>query len=215
MRGSGAIALASLCAACSGPGHVEGPLGTFDLRTAWYRISPIDVVVVLSNGDVECGVPQLDDEVEQALELDKLYVALCREGAQHVALRLYDFADDPDGGQYPGLTVATEDSVTEELPRVANAFYYAVPEAYLSGYDDLERQYQPEEDTEVLWELGDGGQVVVDLGDDGRLSGWFNFPYSREHSHVAGEFVATECPGDTALLDLVEANANYYCSLLP
>jgi len=213
MPNRGAIVLVSVCAACSGPGHVEGPLGTFDLRRAWYRISPTDVVVVLSNGEIECGVPQLEDDVEQALVADQMYVALCREGAQHVALRLYDLADDPTDGEYPGLTIATEDAVSEEMPRAANGSYYAVPEAYLSGYDDLIREYHPE--VEKLWELGDGGQVVVDQLADGRLSGWFTFPYPQEDSHVAGEFEATECPGDAALLDLVENDVTYYCSLLP
>jgi hypothetical protein len=172
-----------------------------------------DTVVVLSNGEIKCGVPQLDDEVEQAIAEDQMIVALCREGAQHVALRLYDTVQDPEGGQYPGLTVASEESVSDDLPRVANGIYYAVSEAYLSGYDDLIRDYQSEE--EYLWELGDGGQVIVDEPSAGELSGWFSFPYAREDSSVAGEFVAQECPGDTALLDFVEAvGTTSYCSLL-
>jgi hypothetical protein len=213
MPRSGAIALLSLCVACSGPGHVEGPLGTFELRSAWYRTSVNGTVVVLSNGELECGMPQLEDDLEQALAEDRLAVALCREGAQHVALRLYDTTTDPEAGQYAGLTVATEESVSEELPRVANGIYYAVSEAYLSGYDNLIRDYDPE--NEILWELGDGGQVIVDEPSAGELTGWFRFPYTREDSSVAGEFVAQECSGDTALLDLVEASdAPYYCSLL-
>lgn len=213
------IAVAGLCAACSAsmqacssPGHVEGPMGEFELRSALYRVSSgalSNVFVLLSNGELACGMPQMEDPITEALLLEELNIAACREGAQHVALTLYDFEDPPVAGEYPGLTLANEESVSADLPRAANAFYYGIVEAYLSTYVDLARTYRAEED--VYLDLGDGGQVHV-ATDAGRLSGWFEFP-DRSGSTVAGEFEAEECTGDTMLLDLVHAlGPSEYCT---
>lgn len=201
---------------CAGPGVLSGPGATTQLRTARYRIGISDggpeLVVLLSNGVFDCGVAAFDDAIAQSAAEEALYVAACREGAQHVALHAYaSFTDAGWAGAFPGADDAAVSTLGEDRPRLSRGLYYSVEEAFLVEIDGLSRGYQATEDT-YLPELGDGGRVELDPETDdpvelGTLRGSFAFPVDG----VSGRFVAEPCAGDTQLLDVLAVAPTYYC----
>jgi hypothetical protein len=203
--------------ACGGPGTLYSPDGTDELRTASYRVGIRDgapeLVILLSNGVLGCGFPFESETAAQAEAVEGMVAAACREGARHVALRLYD-RDARFTGSFPGLSGA-DGRALETLPRVSAGAYYAVEEAFLIEIDGLDRGYAASEDL-YLPELGDGGRVEITstavnpaAGEVGAetLSGWFDFPDER----VSGEFRAERCIGDTSLIDAVTAQTDHFC----
>ncbi len=198
-----------LAMGCATPGVLQTPDGITEIRTARYRIGVRDglpeIVVLLSNGYFECGIPRYDDAAAQEAALTSLGAAACREGAKHVALHLYRREDGWTGG-YPGLTDASAEDLDEDHPRLARAAYYGVDEAFLVELDGLIRGYAAAKST-LLDGLGTGGLVQIDADTGDRLDGWFQFP----DEGLAGEFRAERCTGDTSLIDVVTTAPTFYC----
>jgi hypothetical protein len=198
-----------LAAGCIDPGEVQGPLGPFELRTALYTIKPSEVIVLLTNAEIGCGKPALDAEVVEE-EAAAYFLGLCREGAQHVALTLYDLPGLTLGGTYTGVTTGTADVVSEAFPRTAKAVYYGVEEAFLAEYHDLERKYYAEES--LYLDLGDGGSIEVEPKGD-TLVGSFGIPDTLG-GLLTGNFRATEClDSDVSTLELVGEDPDFLCQL--
>ncbi|MBX2801663.1 MAG: hypothetical protein KTR31_28555 [Myxococcales bacterium] len=206
-----------LAASCRSPGTVVGPLGHLTVRTALFRPGLQDgrpeLFVFLSNGEFPCGLPDFDDPQAQARAMERLAVATCREGAQHVSLTL--FARQPE---WTGVFVGSDDASvvgpTATVSQVARGRYLGVEEAYLSDLDGLVRGYTPQSVT-TLDPLGDGGEVVLEPGSSGRLSGTFRFPDSEGGVGVYGTFEASACDPDrvdASLLDSVQAAPLSVCS---
>lgn len=204
--------------ACEGPGTLYSPAGTETLRTALYRVGVRDgapeLVILLSNGTIGCGLPAFTDTAAQAEAVEGLLAAACREGAQHVALHAYDQAG-LWSGDFPGKTWATYGDLTDDQPRLSSGAFYTVEEAFLIEIDGLERGYAASEDLYIP-DMGDGGNVqLTPVGTDAtggavgpdRLRGWFDFPLDG----VSGEFLAERCTGDTSLIDVVTAQTDHFC----
>jgi hypothetical protein len=188
---------------------IWSPSGPAPLRTALYRLGPRqgldELVLLLSNGELSCGLPGLTDLEAQSDATEVLYTAACREGAQHVVLRLYSWEGEWLG-QFPGSDAASAEMLSSAQRHVAGGSFYAVEEAILVEVDGLGRFYAAEESVYVP-ELGDGGQVMVDKMDDRALTGWFSFP----DDDLSGEFRAERCEGDTSLLDVVSPDLVHFC----
>jgi hypothetical protein len=201
--------LGCLTAGCVDPGEVQGPLGPFELRTALYTVQPSEVIVLLTNAEIGCGMPALDSEVvEEAAAA--YFLGLCREGAQHVALTLYDLPGLTLGGTYTGITTTPEDVVSDAFPRTAKAVYYGVEEAFLAEYQNLERQYYAEES--VYLDLGDGGSIEVEARGD-TLVGSFGIPDTLG-GLLTGNFRATQCAGsDDSTLEIIGEDPDHLCRL--
>jgi hypothetical protein len=210
-----------LCAAmlaCEGPGTLYSPEGTETLRTALFRVGVRgggpELVVLLSNGEIGCGLPAYPDTAAQAEAIEGLLAAACREGAQHVALHIYDRSGEWSG-DFPGRSNATFADLTDEQPRLSSGAFYTVQEAFLIEIDGLGRGYAASDDLYIP-DMGDGGNVQLSLaGADAaegavgadRLRGWFDFPQDE----VSGEFVAQRCTGDTSLIDVVTSETDHFC----
>ena len=197
-------------AACkSGPGTLVSPQGTEELRTALYRVGIFggapEVVLVLSNGDLECGLPNFTDTSRQAESAEGLLAAACREGAQHVALYLYTLQSSL-AGHYAGENRASVDALGDGNDRVARGSYYGIEEAFLVEIDGLERGYAASKDL-YLPVMGDGGEVDISSDADDTLEGWFSFPGDG----ISGEFRATRCTGSTELIDTIASYPLQYC----
>jgi hypothetical protein len=177
-------------------------MGTFEVRTAIYRLTPV-VSVLLSNGDLPCGEP--DYTLNGGEQYAEMLLAMCREDAQLVTLKLYGLPGVSVGGTYTGVTTDTEDVVSEDVPRTANATYFGVEEAALAESHDLQRLYWAKEFL-FLDELGDGGAIDVELSGS-RLEGSFDIPDTLG-GDVSGEFRATECTGDDSIFDVVNNPTN-------
>ncbi len=197
-------------AACLPPGTLVGPGGTVELRTAIYAVGVTDgapeLKMLLSNGLFECGIPKLSDETEQDLALQGIFAAACREGAQHTSLHLYQGESTAWAGTFQGKTYASADDLTPERARLARGAYHSIEEAFLVELDGLVRGYAVAEE-EVLPDLGDGGEVTLDLDEGDRLLGRFSFP----DEGVSGEFRATRCGGDTSLLEALTTLPSPLC----
>lgn len=203
------VASLALVACASGPGTLVSPVGDTALNTALYRVGIFagapEAVIVLSNGDLECGIPDFPDTERQAEATEGLLAAACREGAQHVALTLY--SREPGWrGAYEGQNRAAPDALDEDHVRLAKGSYYGVEEAFLVEIDGLARGYAASEDL-YLPDLGDGGTVRITEDEDDVLSGWFVFPGDG----LSGEFRAERCTGSTEIVDKVAAAPINYC----
>lgn len=203
------IAVLVLLGGCGPAGTLVTPDGIEPLRTMMYRVGIRDgapeLALVLSNGDLDCGLPAFfSDTNAQAEALEALLAAACREGARHVAIHLYQL-DDRWLGAFEGDDDASADLLSSTVPRVGRGAYYGVDEAFLVEVDGLYRGYTASEDT-WLPELGDG-EIVIDDDADDLLTGWFSFP----DEGLSGEFAATRCSGDTSLLDILAAQPVHYC----
>jgi hypothetical protein len=195
--------------ACRDPGTIWSPMGTTPLRTALYRVGPRqgldELVLLLSNGELTCGLPGLTDAEAQSDAIEVLYTAACREGAQHVVLRLYSW-DGDWLGQFPGAASASPDLLSSARREVAGGSFYAVQEAILVNVEGLGRYYAAAESL-YLPDLGEGGEIMVEKMDEQALTGWFSFP----DDELSGEFRAERCEGDTSLLDVVEPDLVHFC----
>jgi hypothetical protein len=198
-----------LLPACSDPGIIWSPSGTTPLRTALYRVGPRqgldELVMLLSNGELTCGLPGLTDLEAQSDATAVLYTAACREGAQHVVLRLYSW-DGEWTGNFPGSDSASPEMLSAAEQQVAGGSFYAVEEAVLVEVEGLGRFYAAEESV-YLPQLGDSGQVMVEKMDERGLTGWFSFPDEA----LSGEFQAERCEGDTSLPDVVSPDLVHFC----
>lgn len=185
------------------------PVGAEPLRTALYRVGLSDgapeLVIVLSNGDLQCGLPNWKDTSRQAEAAEALLAAACREGAQHLALFLY--SGSPGWvGVYDGVNDAAAGALSADRPRVAKGAFYGIEEAFLVEVEGLERGYAASED---LWVpvLGASGEVVITGEGADFVEGYFDFP--REG--ISGEFHAERCTGSTELVDNVASAPIQYC----
>jgi hypothetical protein len=206
---SAVAASLALVACTSGPGTLVSPLGTEPLRTALYRVGIVDgapeIVVLLSNGDLECGLPAFRETERQAEASEGLLAAACREGAQHLVLFLYTL-QPTFTGRYEGVNRASVDELGEDDLRVARGAYYGIEEAVLVLIDGLERGYEATDDL-YLPVLGDGGEVDITAEDTDRLEGTLQFPGQG----LFGEFRAERCTGSTQLIDTIAAAPLRYC----
>jgi len=199
-----------LLAGCAYPGSLVAPDGATVLQTARYRVGIRDgapeLVVVLSNSQLGCGLPLLPDEEAQEHALDALMAAACREDAQHASVTLYR-RDEGWEGTYAGRDDAAVSDLDAEQPRIARGAYFGVEEAFLVGLRGLTRAYSSAESV-LLPHLGDGGEVVIDRDRGGLLTGRLDFPRDGVHA----EFRAEVCPGDTSLLDLIATEPTISCN---
>ncbi|MEZ4240049.1 MAG: hypothetical protein R3F59_28655 [Myxococcota bacterium] len=182
--------LAAWLLACSAPGTLWGPEGRTELLTARYVLGAEDgqpaLTILLSNGLFACSAPTWGADGVGG-DLEAAEAAGCREGAQHLVLRV----SDPDRrweGTFGG-------------GRVTGA-YYAVREAVLADLHGLDRTYLAIDDL-LVPELGPGTVTLdpalgpADLSCDegvGRLRGELAFP----EDGLSGRFVAEPCPCDDA-----------------
>ncbi|MEQ1507548.1 MAG: hypothetical protein ABMB14_35285 [Myxococcota bacterium] len=204
------LGLVSGAASCAGPGTMWSPQGTTALRTALYRVAVRDgapeLVIALSNGELDCALPTSTDTADQAEAIEALLAAACREGAQHLALHAYD-VDEAWTGTFVGRTGAEASELGPLAPRLARAAYYTVEEAFLIEIDGLARGYAASEDL-YLPDFGNDGLLDLDgPDDDGRLRGAFTFPDEA----LSGRFRAERCDGDTSLLDVIAAQPVHFC----
>lgn len=191
-----------LCA-CQPMGYLSSPIGRADLRTALYRIAPRagvpELVVLLSNGELSCELPDTHDISQEDA------VAVCREGAQHVVLRAYSI-DSTWSGDFSGVAGANSASVTVDVPRAMGGLYYAIAESRLVEVEGLGRFYAAEESV-FLPSLGEGGDLTLEVKDK-LLQGSFSLP----DAEVWGEFTASPCTSETSMLEVAASNPSVLCS---
>lgn len=200
--------VAALLAGCTS-GRITWDDGTDVLRTAIYKETSSNGVhsagLLLSNSSFGCALPKSDDPSVAAQEIAALLAAACREGARHVNIRLFRVGGGDWTGSYPGVDTASVAALTDGQPRLADAVYYGVDEAFLVDLGVVRRAYAAQDDALDL-DAADGG--VVEIRRDGdRLVGEFAFP----RGSLQGTFRATLCEGDTSLLDFLEPSPSHLC----
>lgn len=191
--------------ACVAADHVRSPLGLTPLQTAIYRIvddgDRREVLLFLSSGAFPCELPSrgaIDAAPPGDDALAELAVAGCREGSQHLTLRLSQ-PTGPDG--WVGSYEIPPDPGAARSARALHGTYYGISEAFLVQLDGLVRGYAAVEDLSHD-PLGDGGTVQIEPGRADQLRGSFGFPTEG----ISGTFRAGACPSDRAsVLELIEA----------
>ena len=180
------------------------------LRSALARVEVVDgaphASIVLSNGLFTCDLPKHDDPARAQQALQNLVAAACREGARHVSLQLWRDADKGWEGRYTGIGGGGPVDLSAKRPRVADAIFYNVDEAFLSDSIDLDRGYHVSADTLVLGAL-DGGTVDIDHHDAREIRGSAYLPELDVHA----DFRAEVCKKDDVLIQMIAASPAYVC----
>ena len=179
------------------------------LRTALARHEVVDGVahasIVLSNGLFECELPKHDDPARAQQALQNLVTGACREGAKHVTLQLWREPGGSWEGDYTGIGGGGPLDLSKKTPRVADAVYYSVDEAFLAQLEDLDRAYYVEERTLVSG-ASDNGAIRIDHSGS-VMRGSVALP----DVDVLAEFEAEWCTGTASLMRMLEGSPGYVC----
>lgn len=200
MKFLGPLSLIALFSGCTDPGWVRGPIGRDPLLTGVYRIgvgeNRPELLLFLSTSAYDgCTLPNFEDEALQARVGERALLATCREGAQHLMVKAHA-ADARWTGSFPVDAGLSPRDVGINGTRVASARYYGVREAFRLRLTEFLDSYAASS-SENLEPVPGVGELQLEHR-DGILRGAFVM------EGLVGEFVATECPGDTSLLETLD-----------
>jgi len=153
-----------LLAACAS-GTLTTDQGAQPLRTALFWQDADTAQLFLSNGDLSCDLPALDD-TDAVIAAT---FAACREGARHTLLTL-----NQDGGW-----------------QLEQALWLSVNEAAIATEDGLARELVVT-DWDVVWHAEDGGSVDFSSQTASRWSGDFDLPAVDVHGHFRADSCAAD-----------------------
>lgn len=186
---------------CGDSGWIRGPIGRERLLTGFYRVgvgeNRPELLLFLSSSNFDgCSLPDFGDDLILTAQANQpTLLALCREGAQHLLVKAYD-ADGDWTGPFVLDPEAAPSTVGIGTTRVASARYYGIRESIRVRFLDVESYIATS--SEILNPLPAGGELTLDSSGPGILTGTYTL------EGVLGEFVATECPGDTKLIDTLD-----------
>lgn len=179
------------------------------LRTALARHEVVDGVahasIVLSNGLFECELPKHADPARAQQALQNLVTGACREGARHVTIELWREPGGTWEGDYTGIGGGGPLDLSKKTPRIGDAVYFSVDEAFLAQLEDLDRAYYVEERTLVSGASDDG---TIRIEHSGRkMKGSVFLP----EVDVIAEFDAEWCEGTASQMRMLEGTPGYRC----
>lgn len=195
--------------ACAPPGRLEWDGGADVLRTALVKFTSEgdlhQASVLLSNGQLECGLPVNDAPTLQTQAYQALGAAICRDNARHVNIELFRRGGGSWEGAYDGVLDEEVADPGDGMGRLATATYFGVERAFLVDLPHISRGYAVAEG-QLREDMADGGQVII-RRDGGRLVGSFVFPEGQ----VKGTFRAEICEDDTSTLDWLHPTPAHIC----
>jgi hypothetical protein len=191
-------ALLFLSLLACGQGFLRTDRGREPIRSAFYAQEADDsyAAVLLLNSDVQCELPDTDDPAELEAVLASWYVALYREGALAVSIRLYP----PETGGFEASYVVSSEAGAAEATGTEGSAEVDVREVFEAAVDDadgISRTYEiaDAEGAAYLVDDADSGEVVIERLERGRMQGRFLL----DVEHVSGRFEAERCDVDSDL----------------